>query len=397
MTVSDPPDLGWSVWTSGSAPKSLLTSSWVSAAFGPAPRPQPAAAVAARATTMTATARGARARDRLANGEHHAGRAARQPRGLVAGLVEDLEVQHVAAAAEPGRQQVAPARAGAYREPGAVRGAALLDGLELLALAVVGRARAAVVAREAQADVGQARAVGLDDAGELARAGALLVLLAFGDRGDRAVGGDLVGRAAEAVVAVGPARLRRRDGCAAARGRAAVAIAARGRAAREPRRRAVALGDHQRVRAAGDGDLRGAVGAGGRGRGAAADRGSRRGRDRAGPGAVAVEARRGLGDLDGEGGARHCGRRRVKRDRLVVAVVGVGVGPVEQDLVAVLQGRGADRVVAVQAVDVERPRAVGPEPAVLRLYAGDDVGRAVPLARDRGPPRPGGGRAPAGG
>src|SRR5262249_48967570 len=132
MTVSDPPVLGWSVWTIGSAPKSLDTINCVSVALGPAPRPQPLAAAASAAAAIGETT--ARARARLSNRDHHPRRAARQLGGLVPRLVGHVDVEHVAAAAELGRQQVAPVRLVPHREPDAVRGAALLDGLELLGL-----------------------------------------------------------------------------------------------------------------------------------------------------------------------------------------------------------------------------------------------------------------------
>src|SRR3954454_7764490 len=100
MTVSDPPVLGWSDWTRGSAPKSWETRRRVPVASGPAPRPQPATAVVAATAARTVTRPRARVRSALGNGEHHARGAAGQLGRLVAGLVDDLLVEHVAAAAE---------------------------------------------------------------------------------------------------------------------------------------------------------------------------------------------------------------------------------------------------------------------------------------------------------
>src|SRR3954471_14093846 len=166
-------------------PKSLVTRSCVSPAVEPAPTPQPASAAAARATARTPDRR-RRARA-LGNGEHHPRRAAGEGGRPVTGLVDHLQVQDVASAAELGRQQVAEVLLGADREVRAAAGAALPERDEALLLAVVARAAAAVVARQAHADVGQAGGLFGDVAPDLPRALTLLVLLALGHRGEGAI------------------------------------------------------------------------------------------------------------------------------------------------------------------------------------------------------------------
>src|SRR3954469_11501103 len=145
ITVSEPPVFGVSVCTSPRPPKSCVTSSCVPPPLSPAPSPQPVAAAALSATATTAARRWARG---LRNGEHHAVAAPGERAVGVARPVDDLQVEHIAAAAQARGQQVAPVAAVADREPRPAQGAALLHGLERLAPAVERRAAAAVVARQ---------------------------------------------------------------------------------------------------------------------------------------------------------------------------------------------------------------------------------------------------------
>src|SRR3954471_24151019 len=156
MTVSDPETFGASNVSSCRVPKPSVIVRRAPLGASPAPTPQPAATkVAASSAARTAVVRV------LADTEHDAVATALQRAVDVAGAVGHLHVEHPAARAQPGGQQVRPVLPVAGGEPAAVSCAAVLGPDEPLARPVVGRAVAPAVApRQAQADLPQAGRVG---------------------------------------------------------------------------------------------------------------------------------------------------------------------------------------------------------------------------------------------
>ena len=180
MTVSAPATFASGSASSDVAPKSRVTVSATGASgLDPAPAPQPAERRARRAPQPASAL--------LADMEDDAVAAAPARVVAVEGLVDRVDVEHVAPARQPRGQQVVDRAAVADGEPRA-RGraaAGLVVEPEALEAAAEVRAAPAVVARQAQLDGEQPRRVGRDLRAQPARPGAAREALALRDPDDR--------------------------------------------------------------------------------------------------------------------------------------------------------------------------------------------------------------------